>query len=113
MALWQRCEGIGLSGADSKDSIGAYLRRNAGMSFVVTVDGKIAGAALGGHDGRRGFIHHLAVDPRYHRQGVGRRLVERCLAALEQAGILKCHIFIFNRNEAGIAFWKSVGWTPR
>lgn len=112
-ALWQQCEGVGLSEADSQASIQAYLNRNPGMSFIATAGGAVVGAVLGGHDGRRGYIHHLAVHPRSRRRSVGRRLVEQCLSALQRAGIRKCHIFIFNQNQDGIAFWKSVGWTPR
>ena len=113
LALWRQCEGIGLSEADSRESILAYLQRNPGMSFVATADAAVVGAVLCGHDGRRGYIHHLAVHPRYRRRGIGRQLVDRCLRALQQAGIQKCHLFIFNRNRDGIAFWKDVGWTPR
>jgi putative acetyltransferase len=113
LALWRQCEGIGLSEADSREDIRAYLQRNPGMSFLATADGAVVGAVLCGHDGRRGYLHHLAVDPRFRRHGIGRQLVDRCLGALQQAGIQKCNLFIFNRNRDGIAFWKDVGWTPR
>lgn len=113
MALWQRCEGIGLSGADSREAIAAYLERNPGMSFVAMADGKIVGAILSGHDGRRGYIQHLAVDLRWRRQGMARQLVGRCLAVLKAAGIGKAHIFIFTDNESGRAFWESIGWGYR
>ena len=112
-ALWQQCEGVGLSDADSQASIQAYLVRNPGMSFIATTDGHVVGAVLCGHDGRRGYIHHLAVHPQSRRRSLGRRLVGQCLEALHRTGIQKCHIFIFSQNERGIAFWKSVGWTPR
>jgi N-acetylglutamate synthase len=113
LTLWQACEGIGLSDADSRENIQRYLDRNRGMSFVATVDGRVVGAVLAGHDGRRGYMHHLAVHADYRRQGIGRKLVELCAKALADAGIQKCHIFIFNHNTAGIAFWNSMGWTPR
>lgn len=113
LALWQRCEGIGLSQADSPQGIQAFLERNRGKSFIASDVDVIVGTILCGHDGRRGYIHHLAVDPRAGRRAVGRQLVAQCLSALQQAGIQKCHIFIFNQNQHGIAFWKAVGWTPR
>jgi putative acetyltransferase len=112
-ALWQQCEGVGLSEADSPASIQAYLDRNPGMSFIATAGGTVVGAVLCGHDGRRGYIHHLAVHPQSRRRSVGRRLVDQCLSALRRTGVQKCHIFVFNQNQDGIAFWKSVGWTPR
>lgn len=112
-ALWQKCEGVGLSGADSRESIAAYLARNPGMSFIASDGEKVIGAILCGHDGRRGYIHHLAVRESHRRQGVARHLVHKSLAALQEAGIQKCHLFIFHKNESGIAFWQSAGWTFR
>ena len=113
IALWQQAEGVGLNSADSRESIQTYLERNPGMSFIAEQDGTLVGAVLSGHDGRRGYIHHLAVHPNYRWQGIGRKLVDRCLATLQEVGIQKCHLFIFNENVDGICFWESVGWTRR
>lgn len=112
-ALWQKCEGVGLSSADSRQNITAYLDRNAGMSFAARDGETIVGAILCGHDGRRGYIHHLAVQENYRRHGIGRHLVKHSLAALKEESIQKCHLLIFHENEYGIAFWQSVGWTFR
>jgi putative acetyltransferase len=112
-ALWRQSEGIGLSDADSRESIRSYLERNPGMSFVALADGKIVGAILSGHDGRRGYIYHLAVQREYQKQGIGQWLVDSSLQALGKAGIRKSHIFIFQNNREGIAFWKSIGWIHR
>ena len=112
-ALWLGCEGIGLSASDSQEQIGLYLARNPGMSFVAEVNGRLAGTILGGHDGRRGFIHHTAVHPDFRHQGIGQQLVATCLAALQAAGVLKCHIFVHRTNEAAQAFWRAVGWDDR
>ncbi|MBN1993088.1 MAG: GNAT family N-acetyltransferase [Anaerolineae bacterium] len=113
IALWRHTEGVGLSSADSRENIRAYLERNVGMSFIAQNDGVLVGAVLSGHDGRRGYIHHLAVHPEYRRRGIGRQLVERCLSALQAAGIQKCHLFIFQQNVDGIRFWESIGWSRR
>jgi L-amino acid N-acyltransferase YncA len=113
MQLWHQCEGVGLSGADSRENIDHFLEQNPGMSFVASAEGRIIGTVLAGHDGRRGYIYHLAIHPDWRRQDLGRRLVERCLQVLQEAGILKCHLFVFNNNESGVAFWKSVGWEQR
>ena len=111
--LWQECEGVGLSSADSKECIQSYLVRNPGMSFVAMIDSQIVGAVLCGHDGRRGYIHHLSVHPSRRRQGIARQLVDHCLQALQDEGIKKCHLFIFKDNANGIQFWKSTGWDYR
>jgi len=114
MTLWKESEGIGLSGADSKENIRSYLERNPNMSLVAKdANDTLVGAVLCGHDGRRGYIHHLAVRSDCRRQGIGQRLVEECLSRLEAAGIQKCHLFIIHDNVSGIEFWKSLGWTPR
>lgn len=113
LALWQRCEGVGLSSADARERIQFYLERNPGMSFVALHDTEVVGAILCGHDGRRGYIHHLAVDSHYRRAGIGRSLVEHCLQALQAVGIQKCHLFIFHENDNGRAFWEGIGWTWR
>ncbi len=112
-SLWENCDGIGLSNADSRTSIRMYLERNPGLSLIAFDDQEVVGTILSGHDGRRGYIHHLAVRPDYRRQGIARLLVDKGLAALQSSGIQKCHLFIFNDNTGGIDFWESIGWAYR
>ncbi len=111
--LWKNSEGLGLSDADSRDGITNFLERNPDLSFVAREGGQIVGAALCGHDGRRGYIHHLAVAKSHRRRGIGRSLVGRCMFALMRIGIPKCHLFVFGDNEEAIEFWQKVGWTER
>ena len=113
IALWQSADGVGLSDADSREAIGRYLARNSGMSFTAWDGDLLVGAVLCGHDGRRGYVHHLAVRPSHRRQGIGKVLATRCLDALAAEGIDKCHLFVFAVNVDAIAFWKHVGWTQR
>ncbi len=113
-SLRSKTENIGLhEHSDSKDGIASYLERNPGLSFAAFVDREPAGAVLSGHDGRRGYIHHLAVHPSYRKRGIGKMLVDSCIESLRAKRIRKAHIFIFNENESGIEFWKSIGWTHR
>ena len=112
-ALWQASEGVGLSAADERAEIARYLARNPGLSQVATVDGRLAGAVLCGHDGRRGYIHHLAVAAECRGRGIGRELVARCMEGLAAAGISRCHIFVYTRNTEGQGFWRAIGWTLR
>jgi putative acetyltransferase len=113
IALWRRTEGVGLNESDTRRAIAAYLLRNPRMSFVAERDDRIIGAVLCGHDGRRGYLHHLAVSKRYRQRGLGRRLVDACLAKLRRVGIQKCNIFIFANNAAGMKFWSHTGWKLR
>jgi putative acetyltransferase len=75
-------------------------------------NGTIIAAVLCGHDGRRGYLHHLAVAPSHRRQGLGRTLVNRCLEQLTAAGIPKCNIFLFKDNAQAQEFWQSLGYRP-
>jgi putative acetyltransferase len=111
--LWESCEGVGLSDADQPDAIRAYLQRNPGMSFVARRGQATVGAVLCGHDGRRGYLNHLAVSPTHRHRGIARRLVAHCLEALQDAGIAKCHLFIFRSNQEGQKFWQRIGWVLR
>jgi ribosomal protein S18 acetylase RimI-like enzyme len=113
LALWSESEGIELGESDSPENLRGFLLRNPGLSWVAVRDGRLVGAALCGHDGRRGYIHHLAVASSERRAGIGRALVERCLAHLRRVGILKCHIFVFAANQFGELFWGSTGWQQR
>jgi putative acetyltransferase len=112
-ALWQATPGVGLSSADSREAIEIYLERNPGLSFVARIDGRLVGAVLCGTDGRRGYLHHLAVDSEFRRQGAGSALVEHCLAGLKAQGIDKCHLFVFASNTSGRAFWEHTRWKLR
>jgi len=114
LALWRSCEGIGLNESDTREAIAAFLDRNPSLSLVATDKaGVIVGAVLGGHDGRRGYLHHLAVAPAHRGRGLGRQLVAETLARLRRQGIPKCSIFLYASNATGRAFWLREGWAPR
>ena len=108
-ALWEATDGVGLSGADSEESLAQFLARNPGTSYVALDDAKLVATILGGHDGRRGLIHHLVVGASHRRQGIGKRLVAEGTAALGRAGIQKCHLLVFAGNVEGLEFWRAMG----
>lgn len=111
--LWVAC-GNGLNNLDdSEEGVAKYLRRNPNTSFVAEENGKVVGAVLAGHDGRRGFIQHMAVNAARRRRGIGSKLVTVCLDAMKQEGIHKVALVAFKRNQTGNAFWEQQGFTVR
>ncbi|MGA1979800.1 MAG: GNAT family N-acetyltransferase [Sedimentisphaerales bacterium] len=114
LSLWQSTEGVGLDkDSDTKERIGIYLQRNPGLSFAAFEKGKVIGAVLCGHDGRRGYLHHLTVAEAHRNKGNGTALVDKVISKLRMLGIRKCNIFVFADNAGGQEFWKRNGWTER
>jgi ribosomal protein S18 acetylase RimI-like enzyme len=114
LALWQGLPGIGLRDADNPVSLARYLRRNPGCSFVALSEaGELVGVSLAGHDGRRGYLHHVAVSEACRLQGIGRKLVDGCLAALKLEGIEKVNFWVKADNYAGLVFWNCLGGRER
>ena len=108
--LWKRVEGLDIAEGDDRESIRRFLGQNRGLSRVATDGSTIVGAALCGHDGRRGYIYHLAVDPAYQGRQLGKRLVEECLAGLRRAGLERANILVAKDNPRGRDFWRRTGW---
>ena len=111
--LWKSTPGIGLSEADSREEIDKFLQYNPGHCFVALNGDALVGAIMCGCDGRRGYLHHLAVRSQNRQQGIGRQLVEECMNALRTTGIDKARIFVFKDNESGKVFWRNAGWQER
>ncbi len=113
LAMWADMPGITLREADTPEALARYLRHNPGTSVVAELGSAIVGLALAGHDGRRGYLHHVAVHQNYRRRGIGRAMVERCLSGLAEHGIVKCHLFVNADNPEGKLFWFRLGWDER
>lgn len=112
--LWMNTPGMGLNDLDdSKAGIEKYLKRNPSTCFIAEDDGKIVGVILSGHDGRRGFIYHTTVLEAYRKRGIGKKLVDAVMNALDQEGIHKVALVAFERNEQGNAFWEQLGFQTR
>jgi putative acetyltransferase len=108
--LWRNTENVVLSDTDEKEPMARFLDRNPGLSSVVYKGTELVGTILCSHDGRRGYLHHLAVNKRYRRVGIGTELVQRSLSLLSKEGITKCNIFLLEENKTGIAFWEYNGF---
>lgn len=112
--MWLSCVGMGFNNVDdSKEGIEKFLKRNPTSCFVAIEDNIVVGAVITGNDGRRGYIYHLAVNPKYRNKGFGTALVNDAMKALEDLGINKVALLTFKRNEVANAFWEKQGFTTR
>lgn len=109
--LWKKVEGLDVAEGDDRETIRRFLERNRGLSRVATDGtGTIVGAVLCGHDGRRGYVYHLAIDPAYQGAGIAKRLITECLEGLKPAGLERVNILVSKDNPHGIEFWRRTGW---
>lgn len=113
-ALWSKIKGFAMRSIDdSRAGVERFLKRNPTTSVVAKEDGKVVGAILCGHDGRRGCLYHVCVDPQYRRRGIGKSMVVQCMKALQEENISKVSLIAFSENDIGNAFWHTIGWTER
>lgn len=113
-ALWMRIKGFSIRSIDdSQEGVERFLKRNPGISVVAEEDGRIVGAILCGHDGRRGCLYHVCVDSDYRLKGIGKSMVVFVMEALRKEKINKVSLIAFTKNDIGNAFWKEIGWTKR
>ena len=112
--LWMKIKGFGIRSIDdSREDIDRFLRRNPTTSVVACDGEKIVGSILCGHDGRRGCLYHVCVDPDYRLRGIGKAMVVKCMQALKEEQISKVSLIAFSENDIGNAFWHTIGWTER
>lgn len=113
-ALWMRMKGFAMRSIDdSREGVERFLERNPGISVVAQVDEHLVGAILCGHDGRRGCMYHVCVDPEHRRQGIGKSMVVFAMEALRKEHISKVSLIAFTQNDVGNAFWNCIGWKKR
>lgn len=109
--LWQNsAPGVGIGRSDTRAEIAKKLLRDPDL-FLVAVDGdKIIGTVIGGYDGRRGIIYHLAVDQAYRGNGIGTLLMTEVEKRLAAKGCLKSYLLVTRENPDVIEFYRALGW---
>lgn len=68
------------------------------------------GAVMGGYDGRRGMVYHLAVDVAHRHQGIGRALMAELERRLKAKGCLKCYLLVTRDNPEALDTYRRLGW---
>lgn len=110
--LWQATDII-IKRSDQKEEIQRMLKRNPYTSLVGVEKGKIISVVLGGFDGRRGYVHHLAVKPEKQGQGLGKAMMDELMKRFEDLKVIKVHLFVEENNKEVKDFYKNIGFKER
>jgi ribosomal protein S18 acetylase RimI-like enzyme len=108
-ALW-KAVGFRSVGDDDR-ALARMARRNPGLLLVATEGSRIVGSALGGWDGRRGWLYHVATAASHRRQGIATKLVDRVEASLRELGCPKVNALVREDSDGGNEFWKARGYS--
>lgn len=111
--LWQSIEkGVHLGRSDSLTEIEKKISRDPDLFLVAVSEGNIVGAVIGGFDGRRGLIYHLAVASLFRGCGVGSGLMNELESRLRAKGCLKCYLMVTVDNIEVADYYEKRGWQP-
>lgn len=109
--LWNGMEkGVHVGRSDSPEEIEKKTLRDPDLFLVAEEDGHVIGSVIGGYDGRRGLIYHLAVAREFRQLGVGSQLLEEVETRLRGKGCLKCYLMITPDNPEAGRFYEKRGW---
>jgi ribosomal protein S18 acetylase RimI-like enzyme len=107
--LWQTA-GLTLRPGDELDDVKLKLQRDADLFLVAEQEDEIVGSVMGGWDGRRGWIYHLAVNPEHQRKRIGASLVRELEKRLVTKGAKKVNAQVYRWNEKSSDFFKAMGY---
>ena len=111
-SLWQSAgAGIHAGRSDTPDEIEKKIQRDPELFLLAELDGKIVGTVLGGFDGRRGIVYHLAVEANQHKKGIGERLMVELEQRLKDKGCIRSYLLVTYDNLEAVRFYEKRGWT--
>ena len=110
--LWSHAgEGIHLRRSDEPEEVLKKLERDPDLFLVAEIDGQIVGAVLGGFDGRRGMMYHLAVAHEYRHHGIAAALMSELETKLRAKGCIRYYLLVTQDNNEAIQFYEARGWS--
>jgi ribosomal protein S18 acetylase RimI-like enzyme len=110
--LWQSAGlGIHVGPSDSLFEITKKQLRDPDLFLVSELAGEIIGTVLGGFDGRRGIVYHLAVAESYRQQGVGESLMGELEVRLRLKGCIRCYLLVTLDNQKSVDYYLKRGWS--
>ena len=111
VALWQSAgPGVRVGRSDAPEQIAKKLARDPDLFLVAEAEGQILGAVIGGFDGRRGLVYHLAVVQDWRGRGLGAALMNELEARLRAKGCLRCYLLVTPANLDVVGFYQRLGW---
>jgi ribosomal protein S18 acetylase RimI-like enzyme len=110
--LWKNA-GISVGSSDTKGELRKMLQRNPELLLIGNHKEKLIAVVMGGFDGRRGYVHHLAVEPIFQKRGYGKRMMNELIKKFRIMGVHKIHLFIEKPNIDVVNFYKNLGWKMR
>jgi len=111
-ALWQASgPGVRLGLSDTPEEISRKLKRDPDLFLVAENEAQVVGAVLGGFDGRRGMVYHLAVTPEARGRGLGTALMAELEARLKAKGCRKYYLLVTHDNTDVTDFYQRLGWS--
>ena len=109
--LWEGMEkGVQMGRSDAEEEIEKKASRDPDLFLIAEEEGNIVGSVIGGYDGRRGLLYHLAVAGEYRKRGIGGRLLDEVEARLRAKGCLKCYLMVTLNNPEVERFYQKRGW---
>jgi ribosomal protein S18 acetylase RimI-like enzyme len=120
MDLWQRSglSALRPNGRDSRDAFSRQLQSGTTslgadgcqVALGILKDNQLIGAVIATHDGRKGWINRLAIDPKHRRKGLATQLVAAAEETLKAQGIRVIAALIEQENEASLALFQQIGY---
>jgi len=111
ISIWKKAElKFKPLGRDSREKIAAEMKRGVGTFFIGEINDKAVGCILATHDGRKGWINRVAVDPEYRRKGIGSTLIRHAEKHLESLGMEIITCLIEDWNDSSMKLFTSLGY---
>ena len=110
--LWREMQkGVRFSRSDVPAEIEKKLQRDPDLFLVAEEDQKIVGTVIGGFDGRRGMVYHLAVAHSHRRQGIADALMGELEKRLIARGAIRAYLLVHKDNHEARALYEKQNWT--
>jgi ribosomal protein S18 acetylase RimI-like enzyme len=114
--LWTRAglSSLRLRGRDSRAAfshqVGMHKAHKNGYMLCLEGGNHLIGIVIATHDGRKGWINRLAIDPDYQRQGHAQKLVRAAEQLLQKQGIKVIATLIEHDNTASLSLFQKMGY---